>query len=49
MNIHNTKNVISSSNTCERIYNRLVDDFLRITPHTEEYLAMEQLTEYMEI
>ena len=49
MNINNTKNVISSSNTWEGIYNQLVDDFLRITPHAEEYLTMDQLIEYMEI
>ena len=41
MNINNTKNVISSSDTWERIYNRFVNDFFRITPHAEEYLTME--------
>ena len=40
-------NVIDSSDTWESIYNIL--DFIRITPHAEESLIMEQLTEYMEI
>ena len=49
MNINNTKNIISNSNTWEDIYNKLIREFLRITPHAEEYLNLEQLTEYMEI
>ena len=35
MNTNNNKNVISSSDTWERIYNKLVNDFLRITPRTK--------------
>ena len=49
MNINNVRNVISSFNTWVGIYNRLVNDFIRITPHAEEYLTTEQLTVYMEI
>ena len=49
MNINNTKNVTSSSDTWEGIYNQLVYDFLRTTPHAKEYLTMEQLTKYMKI
>ena len=49
MNINNTRNVISNSNTWGSIYNKLIREFLRITPHADEYLNIEQLTEYMEI
>ena len=50
ININNTQNVISNSNTWESIYNKLISrEFLRITPHADEYLNIEQLTEYMEI
>ena len=49
MNINNTQKIISNSNTWENSYNKLIREFLRITPHAEEYLNMEQLTEYMKI
>ena len=41
MNFNNTLNIISNSNTWENIYNKLIREFLRITPHAEEYLNME--------
>ena len=47
MNINNTRNVISNSNTWGSIYNKLIREFLRITPHAN--LNIEQLIEYMEI
>ena len=49
MNINSTRNVISNSDTRVGIYNKLVNDFIRITPHAEEYLNTEQLSVYMEI
>ena len=49
MNINNTKNVISDSDTWAGIYNRLVKDFIRITPHAEDNLNTDQLSVYMEI
>ena len=49
MNINNTKNVISNSDTWAGIYNRLVNNFIRITPHVKDYRNTEQLSVYMEI
>ena len=49
MNINNTKNVISNSDTLAGIYNKLVNDFIRITPPAKDYLNTEQLSVYMEI
>ena len=49
MNVNNAQSIISNSNTWERINNKLIRECLRITPHAEKYLNMEQLTEYMEI
>ena len=49
MNINNTRNVISNSDKWGKTFNKLIDDFIRITPHAEEYLNTEQLSVYMEI
>ena len=48
ININNTRNVISNSDTWAGIYNKLYNDFIRIAPHAEEYLNTEQLSVYIE-
>ena len=45
MNINNTQNIISNSNTWGSIYNKLIREFLRITPHTEDYLDVDLIAE----
>ena len=44
-----TKNVISNSDTRTGINNILVNDFIRITRHAEDYLNTEQFSVYTEI